>query len=70
MQIGKLVIKTRIGKELFWTDRAAGGRLYHIAHIGIYQMSHIQPQCRALTVTILWASLTIGWPEKTDKENQ
>lgn len=59
--LGKVFLKADFGTELFWTDRKEGGRLYHLFHLGIYDMPHLQEGCKAITLCILFASFKIGW---------
>lgn len=62
--LGRFFFKVQFSKELFWTDRADGGRLYHFLNIGYYNMNHIQEGCRSLSVTVLFSTIKFGWIKK------
>ncbi len=62
--LGRFFVKLEFERELFWTDRKAGGRLYHWFNVGVYDMSHIQEGCGSFSVTILFASFKFGWTPK------
>lgn len=65
MRIGRIFFDINFDKELFWIDRKQGGRLYLLFNIGMYDMSHIGEDCKALSITIPFASFKICRIAKT-----
>lgn len=58
---GRFFVEVDFARELFWTDRKDGGRLYHFFNFGIYDMSHLGEGCGAISLTVLFASFKFGW---------
>lgn len=68
---GRFFVGFQASKELYWTDRKLGGRLYHLFNIGVYDMSHLDNTenvkpltIGAFTMTLLWFGIKIGWGKK------
>lgn len=61
IHLGRFFLQGNVVKELFWTDRKQGGRLYHLFSMGVYDMSHINEGCKAFSLTLLFISFKIGY---------
>lgn len=59
--IGNVFFDASCDKELFYTERKQGGKLYHIFNIGIYEMNHVNKGCKAASVTIPFVNFKIGY---------
>jgi hypothetical protein len=71
MRLGRFFINADSDKELFWTDRKQGGRLYHFFNLGYYKMDHIQKGCGAISLTVPFVTIKLGWtPKKNANEKQ
>ncbi len=58
-----------VSKELFWTDRAQGGRLYHFFNIGFYKLPIDSIRVSALSITIPFMTIKFGYIHKQEKVN-
>lgn len=64
VRIGRFFLHFELAKELFWTDRKQGGRLYHLINIGVYDMPQISEGCGSFSMSILFVSFKFGWAPK------
>lgn len=62
----RFLVTAELSRELFWTDRAQGGRLYHLFNIGIYKMQIETKQVTALSITLPFSTVKFGYIHKRD----
>lgn len=57
----RAVLSAEMSKELFYTDRAQGGRLYHLFNIGIYKVPIESTTVIALSITLPFFTIKFGY---------
>ncbi|CAH0528312.1 hypothetical protein CTH30272_01987 [Allocatenococcus thiocycli] len=63
-KLNRFVFSFDVAKELYWTDRKQGGRLYHIFNLGVYSHFIAGVKCSTLSLTLPFVSAKIAYIHK------